>query len=188
MSKDLNFYMTLPYTVILKPDEDGDYIARILELEGCLSHGETPEEAISLLNEVKELWIADALDAGHQVPEPKADEELPSGRWLQRVPRTLHKQLIEMAKKEKTSLNQLCVSIMASATSSVFHRPPERHRVLERHHHGIHVMRHATWSMSKVPILEDYSVGPILKIMSPPGTTHYAESVTHDARKKKAIH
>ena len=105
MANDLKYYMQLPYTVVLKPDEDGDYVARIDELEGCIAHGETPEAAFALSNEVKELWITDALQRGDAIPEPGIDEELPSGRWVQRVPRALHKQLVELAKKERTSLN-----------------------------------------------------------------------------------
>ena len=42
-------------------------------------------------------------------------EDLPSGKWLQRVPRTLHLKLSALAKREGISLNQLVVSILAEA-------------------------------------------------------------------------
>lgn len=53
------------------------------------------------LDEAKQAWIEDALESGDVVPEPAREEELPSGKWLQRVPRSLHKKLPDLAKKEQ---------------------------------------------------------------------------------------
>jgi hypothetical protein len=64
---------------------------------------------------VKDAWLEDALAAGAGIPEPVSTEKLPSGKWLQRVPRSLHKGLTEMAEKEGVSLNQLVTSILAEA-------------------------------------------------------------------------
>ena len=129
MANDLKYYMQLPYTVVLKPDDDGDYVARIDELEGCIAHGETPEAAFAMSNKVKELWITDALERGDAIPEPGVDEDLPSGRWVQRVPRALHKQLVDLAKKERTSLNTFCAIVLAGAASSVTRRSRTERRV-----------------------------------------------------------
>ena len=106
MNKDLKYYMALPYTVILKPDEEGDYIARIGELDDCIAHGSTPQEALTNLEEVKSLWITDYLESGDPIPEAET-ETLPSGKWVQRVPRSLHRKLIALAKQDNVSLNQL---------------------------------------------------------------------------------
>lgn len=46
-------------------------------------------------------------------PEPA--RELPSGKWVQRVPRSLHLELTRLAKIEGVSLNQLVVAILAEA-------------------------------------------------------------------------
>ena len=46
--KNVNYYMNLPYNYIIQPirDESGEYFyAKILELDGCQSTGETFEEA-----------------------------------------------------------------------------------------------------------------------------------------------
>ena len=112
---DLKDYLKLPYTVILRPDEDGVWIARIEELEGCIAHGSTQPEALSVIEEMKAAWIEDALEAGDPIPKPGQDEILPSGKWLQRVPRSLHKKLAQLAKTEQVSLNQLVTSILAEA-------------------------------------------------------------------------
>ena len=109
--KDLNYYMNLPYTVIVRGDADGDFVARIDELKGCVAHGETEHEALDKVRNVQETWIADCLESGDPVPEPI--EELPSGKWVQRVPRSLHKKLVVLAKREGVSLNQLVTSILS---------------------------------------------------------------------------
>jgi antitoxin HicB len=115
MTKDLNYYLKLPYTTILRADEDGDLVAEIEELPGCVAHGSTQEEALQHLAAAKEAWIADCIEAGHPVPEPIPEEVLPSGRWVQRVPRGLHLKLTRLAKREGASLNQLVTSILAEA-------------------------------------------------------------------------
>ncbi|MDQ6760793.1 MAG: type II toxin-antitoxin system HicB family antitoxin, partial [Acidobacteriota bacterium] len=117
--KDLKYYMGLPYTIVLRRDEDGDFVAKIQELVGCVSHG--PEEAVALrrLEDVKAVWIQDCIESSEVVPEPRDDEDkLPSGKWLQRVPRSLHKKITYMAKQKEVSLNRMFTSILAEAVST----------------------------------------------------------------------
>jgi len=56
---DLAYYMALPYTKLLRPDEDGDIVARIVELPGCSAHGENEAEALKNLQEAQRLWLED---------------------------------------------------------------------------------------------------------------------------------
>jgi antitoxin HicB len=112
-------YMELPYTVVLRPDaEEGDFVARVAELPGCSEHGSTPEEAYQNLQEAKRLWITTRLESGLPIPEPEQEEELPSGKFVQRLPRTLHKDLATWAKKEQVSLNQLVATALAAAVQA----------------------------------------------------------------------
>jgi len=106
---------TLPYGILLRKDQDGDWVARVAELPGCTAHGTTQAEALKNLDEVMEVWLEDALISGAAIPEPRGEERLPSGKWLQRVPRSLHKKLIELAEHEQASLNQMVTSILAEA-------------------------------------------------------------------------
>lgn len=115
--KDIIYYMSLPYTTILRPDEEGDFVARIEELPGCVAHGANHTEALESLREAQQLWIEDCLESGQPVPEPHLEEALPSGKWVQRVPRSLHKKLGELAKKEAVSLNQLVTSMLSDAVA-----------------------------------------------------------------------
>ena|SRR5579859_6401811 len=111
-------YMDLPYTLVIRRDDEGDFVARIDELPGCSAHGKTVDEAAKNVREAQQLWIEDAIEAGHAVPEPEPQEPLPSGKWVQRVPRSLHKRLTQIAKRENVSLNQLVTSMLSEAITA----------------------------------------------------------------------
>lgn len=113
--KDIQYYLNLPYTVILRPDPEGGVVARVDELPGCVTGGTTAAEALESLDELKRAWVEDALEAGHPVPEPQPDEPLPSGKWVQRVPKSLHKKLVTAARRETVSLNTLVTAILSEA-------------------------------------------------------------------------
>jgi antitoxin HicB len=120
---ELQNYLDKAYTVLLRRDNDGDYVARIPELPGCSAHGKTTSEALENLEEAKALWIQDCLENGEEVPLPSEEEVLPSGKWLQRVPRKLHRKLQILAKNEGVSLNQLVTALLAEAVGE---RPIDR--------------------------------------------------------------
>jgi len=115
--KDIAYYLGLPYTKTLRADEDGDVVAKIVELHGCSAHGADEQEALRNLEEAQRLWIEDCVAAGEAVPEPAVDDPLPSGKWVQRVPRSLHRRLSQMAKEEGVSLNQLVTSMLSQQLS-----------------------------------------------------------------------
>lgn len=114
MPKSLEEYLRLPYTIILRQDQRDDIVvARVEELPGCAAHGESQQAALANLRDSMADWIADCIEAGDPVPEPSEEVELPSGKWLQRVPRSLHLKLIRLAEREGVSLNQLVTSALA---------------------------------------------------------------------------
>ncbi len=115
IAKKREYLRSLPYAITLRKDEEGDWVARIAELPGCTAHGSTQGEALKNLEEVTDLWLEDALMSGAAIPPPQIAECLPSGKWLQRVPRSLHKKLAELAEREDVSLNQLVTSILSEA-------------------------------------------------------------------------
>jgi len=71
-------YLGLPYSTFVVPDVTTDnepcYLAYHPELEGCMSHGDTPEEALRNLQEVTELYISVLLDKDLNVPLPQGLE------------------------------------------------------------------------------------------------------------------
>ena len=101
-------YMALPYTVMIRPinDESGSYYhASILELDGCQSTGETFQEAYDCLQEAMEGWLATKLEARLSIPKP-LDVDKYSGRFVVRLPKSLHAKLVLEAGREGVSLNQ----------------------------------------------------------------------------------
>lgn len=54
----------------LPPDEGGGFIATVPDLPGCMSDGETPEEALKNVQDAIATWIEAAHDMGHAVPPP----------------------------------------------------------------------------------------------------------------------
>lgn len=106
--KEVKDYMNLPYNYIIQPinDESGKYYyARVLELDGCQSTGDTFEEAYENIKEAMEGWIKAKLDGGFEVPLPLGYNEF-SGKFVVRIPKSLHYKLTVEAKEEGISLNQ----------------------------------------------------------------------------------
>lgn len=106
--KDVKYYMSLPYNYLIQPisDESGSYYyGRVLELDGCQSTGETFEEAYNSLLEAMEGWLEAKIEYGDTIPEPLGDENY-SGKFVIRIPKSLHRKLAIEAEQEGISLNQ----------------------------------------------------------------------------------
>lgn len=106
--KEVRDYLELPYNFIIQPitDESGSYFyARVLELDGCQSTGETFEEAYENIKEAMEGWIETKLEAGYEIPLPVGYDDF-SGKFIVRIPKSLHYKLSVEAEQEGVSLNQ----------------------------------------------------------------------------------
>lgn len=58
------------YSVVLLPDlEEGGYTALVPALPGCITEGETLEEALAMARDAIQLYIADLEAHGEPVPE-----------------------------------------------------------------------------------------------------------------------
>ena len=112
---DVKDYMELPYTRLTQKitDESGTYfICKILELDGCITVADTPEELEQNIAEAMEGYIEAKLENGFDVPLPIDTEEY-SGKFVVRVPKPLHQQLAIEAKLAGISLNQHAVYKLA---------------------------------------------------------------------------
>jgi predicted RNase H-like HicB family nuclease len=56
------------YTVILEQEPDGGYVATVPALPGCVSQGDTRDEAMKNIREATDLYIEDCIAAGDPVP------------------------------------------------------------------------------------------------------------------------
>lgn len=105
------------HEVVPLPESDGGgFLITFPDLPGCMSDGETIEEVIANGRDAFESWISAAVDAGRAVPKPLArPAELidASGRFVARLPKSLHSRLAARAKEEGVSLNTLAVAFIA---------------------------------------------------------------------------
>jgi antitoxin HicB len=58
----------------LTPDEGGGYLIEFPDLPGCMSDGETIEQALINGQDAKAGWIAAMHEAGRPVPPPAAQD------------------------------------------------------------------------------------------------------------------
>ena len=116
IKRSLEYYEKLPYNIIVEQWDDGDgpyWVARVAELPHCLIHGDTPEEAVKEIEEVKRDWIKSNLERGLKIPEPISHKY--SGQISLRIPPSLHRLLSDTATVEDISLNQLMTAALAQS-------------------------------------------------------------------------
>ena len=111
--KTLNDYMALPYRLeIVEDQEEGGYVVSYPDLPGCITCGDTIEEAMNNAKDAEKAWIEAALEEGMEINEPDSIEDY-SGQVKLRIPKTLHRTLALRARKEGISMNQYCVYLLS---------------------------------------------------------------------------
>lgn len=113
MKKAIEYYMKQPYKMEIVPDvEEGGFVASFPELPGCISCGNTMEEAIENIIDAKKAWIEAELEEGRKIPEAGTTDKY-SGQFKLRIPKSLHKMLSENSKREGISMNQYCMYLLS---------------------------------------------------------------------------
>ncbi len=69
--KTLDDYLAFRYEIVLTPEYDA-WTATIPDLPGCMAVGDSPEEALELLQDAKQSWITASLLHNLPIPEPRA--------------------------------------------------------------------------------------------------------------------
>ncbi len=102
-----------PFEMKPLPVEDGGgWLITFPDLPGCMSDGETQEEAIENGKDALECWIKACRDADRAIPSPGDSS---SGKFMTRIPKSLHSRLISRAKQEGVSMNALVSSFIAES-------------------------------------------------------------------------
>jgi antitoxin HicB len=96
----------------LSEEEGGGWLIAFPDLPGCISDGETPEEAIVNGRDALEAWVTAMQESGKEIPRPG---EAPSGKFVARVPRSIHARLSARAKQEGVSMNSLVSAFLAES-------------------------------------------------------------------------
>jgi antitoxin HicB len=125
IEKNLDYYMNLPYTIMIEQEEDNDgsicYVASILELPLCIGAGKTTEEAVKELELHKRLKLKSHLEEGFPIPEPQTEY---SGNINIRVDPELHARLAHEAAAYDMSLNKYTSLILERRQSPVTIKKP----------------------------------------------------------------
>ncbi|MCL4337660.1 MAG: type II toxin-antitoxin system HicB family antitoxin [Candidatus Thermoplasmatota archaeon] len=66
----------MKFTVILEPQEEGSFTVTVPALPGCISEGETREEALHNIKEAIELYIEVLKEDGKPMPQDVGEEVL----------------------------------------------------------------------------------------------------------------
>ncbi len=64
----------MKYTVVLQRESDGGYVVSVPTLLGCVSQGDTREEALRNIEEAIELYIEDVKAPGEAIPSEDGRE------------------------------------------------------------------------------------------------------------------
>ncbi len=113
MKQDL--ISTYPFIIHhLSAADGGGYMIEFPDLPGCMSDGETIAEAMHNGNDAIVCWMEAARHEKRVIPKP-GEYEKQSGKWVQRVPKSIHIRLVAKAEEEGVSLNQLVITLLAEA-------------------------------------------------------------------------
>ena len=115
--KTVDDYLALPYTIELVREPGVGVFARAVELPGCVTQGDTEEEALKMIREAMRLWIEVAMEDGDPIPLPRQQHSY-SGRISLRMPKSLHEQVARAAELEGVSINQFIVTTLKGAVTS----------------------------------------------------------------------
>lgn len=92
--------------------EGGGFLISYPDFAECISDGETVKEAIANGHDALVGTIATLEAKGFPVPAPNSGG-VASGKFVARVPKTIHAQLATRAKAEGVSLNTLVLAFIA---------------------------------------------------------------------------
>lgn len=104
------------YPVEIRPlavDDGGGWLATFPDLPGCMGDGDTPETAVADGYQAAQAWLNVAAECGDPIPKPSMSGE--SGRFVARVPKSLHTRLVARAAVEGVSMNTYLVSVLAQS-------------------------------------------------------------------------
>ena len=115
-TKPIENYLKANYPVTVYQNPSGGYVAEIEDLTGCITEGESLDEVFTNIENIRRNWIEIQYEDGVDIPIPRSDQEY-SGRFVVRLPKGLHRRLVEQARREAVSLNQYVGAALASQTA-----------------------------------------------------------------------
>ena len=96
----------------LSAEEGGGYLISFPDFAECISDGESVDEAIENGRDALQATVAALKARKMSVPAPNSGG-VASGKFVARVPKTVHAQLATRARAEGVSLNALVLTFIA---------------------------------------------------------------------------
>lgn len=115
----LDEYLDLKYPFHVIASRDSGYVVVYPDLPGCITQADTLAELPEMAEEARRLWIETEYEDGHDIPLPSYTEEF-SGKFVVRLPRSLHRKLAEEAERQGVSLNQHVVTLLSRGDAQTF--------------------------------------------------------------------
>lgn len=114
--RPLNDFLSKLYPFTVLADPDGGYVVVFPDLPGCMTQVETLAELPAMAEDARRGWIETEYEQGHDIPLPSQPSECAtySGKFVVRLPRSLHRALVQAAARENVSLNQYVLALLSS--------------------------------------------------------------------------
>ena len=171
--KTLEYFLALSYSIEVQQAEEGGFVISIPELPGCITQVEQWEDAYSSIDEVRKEWIKAAYEDGAEIPLPKSGKEY-SGKFVLRIPKSMHRRLDERAEDEGVSLNTLLISMISECLGSQKAEPVPSPTIIDKDTGWM-----TLYSRKEGPTIMDYKTlkGPVI-VGNIGGTDEY-ETLQH---------
>jgi antitoxin HicB len=101
-----------PWTIEIRPYPEGGFFARVVELRGCMTEADSPEEVLTKVREAQAEWLASAVEHGDPIPTPRGASEY-SGKVFLRTSPGLHRAIVEEAARQGVSMSQWAAEVLA---------------------------------------------------------------------------
>ncbi len=98
--------------IVYWSEEDRVFLAEAPELNGCITHGKSENEAMKNGRDAILSWL-EAADE-FKIPTPAPTKQY-SGQFVLRIGKSLHRDLVLKAQAERLSLNQFVQSLLLKA-------------------------------------------------------------------------
>ena len=129
MKKSLNEYLKLPYPFHVRPlneEDGGGWVVEFPDLKNCIGAGDTEQEAMNDALQAKAAWLTAVFEQGGPIPEPNAASRY-NGNFSLRMPKSLHRWIVETADQEGVSANQWVTHILSMAKGKTARNRHQNH-------------------------------------------------------------
>jgi antitoxin HicB len=109
-----------PFTMHLLPDDEGGgYLIEFPDLPGCMSDGETPEEAVRNGADAVGCWLQAMREAGRPIPAPSA---APVGLRTVNIENHIYQILVEEGQRQGLSPESIANAALVSGALTLLSR------------------------------------------------------------------